>query len=75
MSNMSDKAQKRIVELGITEAHRARAFEHGYCEGYLEGYTEAIQHAIDSLLKDRMPEKKGTIPDAEVRPIGKAETR
>lgn len=52
MSNMSDKAQKRIVELGITEAHRARAFEHGYCDGYLEGYMDAIQHAVDSLLKE-----------------------
>ena len=75
MSNMSDKAQKRIVELGITEAHRARAFEHGYCDGYLEGYTEALHVAIESMLKDRAPEKKGPIPDAEVRPIGKAETR
>lgn len=65
MSNMSDKAQKRIVELGITEAHRARAFEHGYCEGYLEGYTEAIQHAIDSLLKDRIPEKKADMDVAD----------
>ena len=74
MSNMSDKAQKRIVELGITEAHRARAFEHGYCEGYVEGCTEAIQNAVDSLLKD-CKGKKGSIPDAEVRPLGKAETR
>lgn len=65
MSNMSDKAQKRIVELGITEAHRARAFEHGYCEGYLEGYTEAIQHAVDTLLKDRMPEKKADMDVAD----------
>jgi len=74
MSNMSDKAQKRIVELGITEAHRARAFEHGYCEGYVEGYTEEIQNAVDALLKDRKG-KTGSIPDAEVRPFGKAEMR
>ena len=74
LEKMEDKAQKRIVELGITEAHRARPFEHGYCEGYVEGYTEAIQNAVDSLLKD-FKGKKGSIPDAEVRPLGKAETR
>ena len=71
---MSDKAQKRIVELHITEHQRARDYEHGYCDGYLEGYTEALHVAIESMLKD-CKGKKGSIPDAEVRPIGKAETR
>lgn len=74
MSNMSDKAQKRIVELHITEHQRARDYEHGYCDGYLEGYTEALHVAIESMLKD-CKGKNGSIPDAEVRPIGKAETR
>lgn len=75
MSNMSDKAQKRIVELHITEAQRARDYEHGFCDGYLDGYTEAINNAVESLLKDSAGRKKGTLPDAEIRPIGKAERR
>ena len=58
MSNMSDKAQKRIVELHITEHQRARDYEHGYCDGYLEGYTEALHVAIESMLKDRAPGEK-----------------
>lgn len=73
MSDINDKAQKRIVELGITEAHRAREYEHGYCDGYIQGEIDATNRAVEIMLenmKERIGKKKGSIPDAETRPIG-----
>ena len=71
MSDISDKAQKRIVELGITEAHRARAYEHGFSDGYLDGYLEATNRAVAILLASAKKKKGGkAFPDAETRPVG-----
>ena len=78
LEKMEDKAQKRIVELGITEAQRARDYSSGYCDGYLEGLLDATNRAADIVLKnaaERLRRKKGAILDVEIRPMGKAETR
>ena len=52
LEKMEDKAQKRIVELGITEAQRARDYSRGYCDGYLEGLLDATNRAADIVLKN-----------------------
>jgi hypothetical protein len=73
MSDINDKAQKRIVELGITEHKRALDYEHGYCDGYIQGEIDATNRAVDAMLKaakEQLQKKKGAIPDAETRPIG-----
>ena len=78
LEKMEDKAQKRIVELGITEAQRARDYSSGYCDGYLEGLLDATNRAADIVLKnaaERLRKKKEAILDVEIRPMGKAETR
>ena len=79
LEKMEDKAQKRIVELGITEAQRARDYSRGYCDGYLEGLLDATNRAADIVLKNAAErlrkKKKGAFIDVEIRPMGKAETR
>ena len=72
---IEDKAQKRIVELGITEHAQARRYEQGYWDGYLQGEIDATNRAasimLDSakeqLLKGR---KKVGVQDVETRPMG-----
>jgi hypothetical protein len=66
-------AQKRIVELGITEHKRALDYEHGYCDGYIQGEIDATNRAVEIMvenMKEQILKKKGAIPDAETRPIG-----
>jgi hypothetical protein len=81
MSNkIEDLAQKRIVELGITEHALAGMFERGYWDGYIQGEIDATQRAVDIILdsaKDQLltGRKKLGVQDVETRPVGKAETR
>jgi hypothetical protein len=70
---IEDMAQKRIVELGITEHAQARRYEQGYWDGYIQGELDTVKRATDVMLenaKKQLGKKKGSIPDAEVRPIG-----
>lgn len=77
MSKIENMAQKRIIELGITEHNQARRYEQGYWDGYLQGEADATNRAADIILEAAREnlKKKGCIPDAEIRPICKAETR
>lgn len=81
MSNkIEDMAQQRIVELGITEHAQARRYEQGYWDGYLQGEIDATNRAANIMLdsaKEQLlkAKKKVGVIDAEIRPVGKAETR
>ena len=66
------KAQERIKRMGLTEK-RAKYYEDGYFDGYIDGEMAATDRLL-SIMQEFYG-KKPSIPDAEVRPIGKAETR
>jgi len=72
MSKVFEKAHERSERMGLTEK-KAYYYESGYFDGYIEGQLEANEKLLDTL--QQICGKKVSIPDAEVRPVGKAETR
>ena len=63
-----EKAHERSQKLGLTEK-RAQYYEDGYFDGYIDGQLRLLE-VINTIYG-----KKVSIPDAQVRPMGKAETR
>jgi hypothetical protein len=67
-----EKAHERSQKRGLTEK-RAQYYEDGFFDGYIEGQLAATDRLLEAL--NTIYGKKVSIPDALVRPIGKAETR
>lgn len=63
-----EKAHERSQKRGLTEK-RAQYYEDGYFDGYIDGQLRLLE-VINTIYG-----KKVSIPDAQVRPMGKAETR
>ena len=72
MSNVMEKAHERSQRIGLNEK-KAYYYESGYFDGYIEGQLEANERLLDTL--QQICGKAVSIPDAQVRPFGKAETR
>ena len=64
-----EKAHERSQKRGLTEK-RAQYYEDGYFDGYIDGQLAATVRLLEVIYG-----KKVSIPDAQVRPMGKAETR
>jgi len=71
--SIEEKALKRIQELNITKSHNARYYKAGYMAGYMEGCGEAMRRISEYVIKGMYG--NNAFPDAEARPITKAETR
>ena len=63
-----EKAHERSQKRGLTEK-QAQYYEDGYFDGYIDGQLRLLE-VINTIYG-----KKVSIPDAQVRPMGKAETR
>ena len=67
-----EKAHERSQKRGLTEK-RAMYYEDGYFDGYIDGQLAATERLLEVI--NTICGKKVSIPDAQVRPMGKAETR